>query len=636
MTPEPMTGAAGGLLILASAAVKGGTAAIVSKYIDVVVRPFLNFISSSAAKKKIEQGLTRYLRMIELRTRCVPSIAIPSGEFLLEKIYEPLTLKGRLEGEFFTVKGFPRELLEQYRCISITDDAGMGKSTLAKYIVRAAVSESKQIPLLIELRRLRQGMQIVERLASELGGDAVAVSSEVIALMESGNFIFVLDGFDEVAEELRSDVIDQINNMSLRFPFCRFVLTSRKEYGSGAFPQFAEMQICRLTRDQAFALLRRYDQGGGIAEQLIQKISSAEVDEFLGNPLLVTLLFKAFDYRPTIPPKRSVFFRQVYEALFHDHDLSKGDGFERKKLSALDSDDMHKVLRALGFVSFQLGRVSYSKEELPELLADAIKRCALPTQVDVSKLKEDITKAVPILVRDGLEYRWVHKSFQEYFAAVYIVHDLASRKDEIIEKLFYSPEVVRFAEVLRFIAEADLSATRIVCAQALVRESSDGSSPPSVLDISQVDLIYFGELDPIDRTSSVFPELKKAAQDRFGKNLDFETCGFVINRDERFGVLSTLTLRGHRLLILSQMDPSLFEKQQTPNEYKALRVLRKHLGKSSVRIDQGFLKDLPPEVGEAASILARLPRFADHALQLIGEATEARSRAEAFAVLATF
>lgn len=55
------------------------------------------------------------------------------------------------------------------------------------------------------------------------------------------------------------------------------------------------------------------------------------INEFLKNPLLVSLLFAAFDFKQTIPLKKHIFYRQVFDAYFDSHDLSKGDSYVHEK-----------------------------------------------------------------------------------------------------------------------------------------------------------------------------------------------------------------------------------------------------------------------------------------------------------------
>jgi hypothetical protein len=52
------------------------------------------------------------------------------------------------------------------------------------------------------------------------------------------------------------------------------------------------------------------------------------VYEYLTNPLLVSMLFAAFDFKQTIPLKKHLFYEQVYDAYFEKHDLTKGDSYK--------------------------------------------------------------------------------------------------------------------------------------------------------------------------------------------------------------------------------------------------------------------------------------------------------------------
>lgn len=447
-------------VLIVGAAVKGATNATVKSFIDNAVTPFLRGQFKTKVEQKIKSSITRYVKNVESRTRNIPCIAMPAGSFFLDSIYEPLSVVPTQGDQSVLVDGYPAELFAINRCIAITDDAGMGKSTLAKYILRRAIETSKNIPLFVELRRLRKGRSILNSISEEMAAGDEEVSSALVDLMRSGNFVFIFDGYDEVDDEIRSEIAYEINKISSDFQFCYFIVTSRKGYGLSVFNGYSEFYIKKLNEQQAKSLISRYDQGRGLSKILIDKIKKAEIADFLGNPLLVTLLYKAFDYRQSIPLKKSIFFRQVYEALFQDHDLSKGDAYERKKVSGLDLDEFHRFLRALGFVTLKAGRVSYSAEEFSMHIDASIRRAQI--NVDGAKIKLDLVRAVPIFAKEGLEYRWVHKSFQEYFAANYSVFDLREKSLDFVGRVFNS-NPIKYSELIKFIAEADITLFRNAC-----------------------------------------------------------------------------------------------------------------------------------------------------------------------------
>lgn len=448
----------------AGAVAKGATTALVKGFVDRVVTPFFSGRSSKAALTKAART---YYRNMDVRTRYVPTIAIQGGKFLLESVYEPLDLiadQGDRTSLVFRVDQYPDEVFDRGRCVMIVDSAGMGKSTLTKYIFRRALEELRKIPLLVELRRVKDGMTLLDLFVSDfLGDDAKPqVVSEFEDALREGNFVILLDGYDELSPSVRGDVSSEISKLVSHFPYCNFVLTSRPDPSLASFAEFLHYDIGGLTREQAFSLINRYDSDRGVAKNLIAKIQAMpEVDEFLRVPLLVTLLYKAFDHKAIVPIKRNIFYRQVFDALYQDHDLSKEGAFERRKASSLDVEEFHRFMRNLGFMSFRKGVVQYSMEEFASLVNGALKNSGL--KCDAAGLRSDLISAVPLFVKEGAEYRWSHKSFQDYFAAQFIYFDAGQGRDELLQRMFNGENVQRHANLLSLIYEIDQGLVSDLC-----------------------------------------------------------------------------------------------------------------------------------------------------------------------------
>ena len=547
-------------ILIAGAAVRGGASAIVKEFLKGVVIPYLKSAGSDGGEAKIRLNISKYLKTVENKTRYISTFATPSGAVLLEDLYEPLSLKCKANKKNFLIDGYPRRLFEESRCVAITDDAGMGKSTIAKYLVRRAIYEQKGIPLLIELRRLRAGQSIVSCLCKDLAESDVdsPEAGELIRLFSQGNFIFILDGFDEIEESIRSAVVDEVNEIAARFCFCYFVITSRPEYSTSLFPAFMEFGIDKLERDQAESLIDRCDAGRGIGGTLISKIDEADVSEFLGSPLLVTLLYRAFDYRNSVPPKRVIFFRQVYDALFQDHDLAKGDAFARKKESGLDSEDFHKLVRAIGFETFRAGRVSYASEEIVGHINLALGRVGF--DISANKVLQDLLKAVPIFQRDGVEVKWSHKSFQEYFASQYIYFDAVDRRREIIDLMFRNKDCLKYREIFRFLSEYDVDLLRSVCILPLINEVKELYPEVDVSLASvhfAVDLYYIPGIDRKNR-KPVYPQIEQSIKSNFGFELKGRLTALSADPRYNFAFLGVMRDRGTRFLLLPVIDKRNF------------------------------------------------------------------------------
>ena len=253
--------------------------------------------------------------------------------------------------------------------------------------------------------------------------------------------MFFFDGYDEVAMEQKDTVTEEIKSLVSKAPANTYIITSRPELSLTTFGDFSVFTIQPLVVEEANELLRKYDNNGEVSNILIEKlnnISNVKIKEFLRTPLLTSLLFTAFDYKQKVPIRKDEFYQQVFDAYFESHDLTKDGGYVRRKQSGLNMSDFKKVLRYLGFKCLKHQfQTEFSKAELIGLLEEIQNEYSGQKFVSEDFIK-DIVTAVPLFVKDGIYYRWIHKSMQEYFAALFIHDDARSNQKAILEKMLQS------------------------------------------------------------------------------------------------------------------------------------------------------------------------------------------------------
>lgn len=346
----------------------------------------------------------------------VNTIVFNNSQRLLSDIFLPLTLFQEKNDVRIEVNGYPSELSDEYGNILITDTAGMGKSTLMKMIFIDIVENKLGIPIFVELRRLNFANSLLNEIKNQLNAINKKFNEELLLeLLAEGGFIIILDGYDEIPLSDKDVVTANIQDFIAKTMGNRYFLTSRPEQALNSFGSFQEFNIEPLSREDAFQLIKKYDKQGHIAPLLIKKLEEQElanISEFLTNPLLVSLLYTAFEYKKAIPFKKYLFYRQVYDANFESHDLTKGDSFRRDKYSKLEIDDFHRVLRCIGYDCFKLQRIEFSKDEILKLIKQSKEFCVGLT-FNESAFLEDLLKTVPIFTQEGNDYRWSHKSLQE-------------------------------------------------------------------------------------------------------------------------------------------------------------------------------------------------------------------------------
>lgn len=402
-----------------------------------------------------------YLERTYQKVETLNTIVRCNTQLKLKDIYVPLTIYEEANDVkvALTIEGYPKDLMNKYGKILIKDTAGMGKSTMTKRIFMDVVENGYGIPIYVELRRLSSEKHILQEIIEQLDSIGREFDKDLlIRFIENGEFIFILDGYDEISFSEREAVTKDIQEfISKTSTGNRFILSSRPESALTSFGAFKSFNIQPLSRDEAYQLIRNYDVAGKNAKLLIKQLDSGKykmIDEFLKNPLLVSLLYTAFDYRQIIPLKKHIFYRQVYDAYFETHDLSKGDSYVHQKKTKLAIDDFNRVLRMMGFRCLLHSRVEFTKDELLKLIETSKSYCP---NIDfrASDMMHDILNTVPLFVQDGNYYKWSHKSLQEYFAAEYIYLDAKDHQGEILNKMYRSSHVESYYNIFDLYFDID-------------------------------------------------------------------------------------------------------------------------------------------------------------------------------------
>lgn len=105
--------------------------------------------------------------------------------------------------------------------------------------------------------------------------------------------------------------------------------------------------------------------------------------------------------------------------MLYRHDRMKL-GFARERSSKLTDFQMEKVFESLSFISLKENNTRFAKRRFLQYLELSIQAEDLHKNIE-EKILSDIVDITSLIVEDGFEeYSYVHKSIQEYFAAIFI------------------------------------------------------------------------------------------------------------------------------------------------------------------------------------------------------------------------
>lgn len=409
---------------------------------------------------EISNKILKQTKTTAERYKKTNTIAFPRDPVFLNDIYTPLTLENRRINKTAIIDKFPHEILSEHRKTLIVDAAGMGKSTISKIIFIKSLEENKHLPVLIDLRRL-DGSEEIENCLSKQFGLKQKHSDLFSEFLSTQPLLFIFDGFDEVPEGRKAETARTIRHFIDRSENGTFIITSRPELPFSDYTDFTTFNIKELNKDEAFSLIRKYGNAYNIpdrAKSLIDELRANHddaVESFLKNPLLTSLIFRAFEYKSVVPVKRGVFYRQVFDALYESHDLNKETGYVREKKTGLHHDDFHRSTRALAKLFREKRVVEVSKESFLDMARKVSKELCPDLAFKPEDLLHDLLHSVPIFIKDGNLVRWAHKSLLDYFLCEFLLRDFAESKEAALDSASRGIKALSNENLLVLINEAD-------------------------------------------------------------------------------------------------------------------------------------------------------------------------------------
>ena len=231
------------------------------------------------------------------------------------------------------------------------------------------------------------------------------------------SILLILDGLDELASTEMPIISELLAGRVL--PKCKVVATARHEAGVKV-RQLCDtlFEVKGFTEAQAREFIAKYfKEKSELAEKLSAQISHDEnLREMCANPLNTALLcLLCEEFGGTLPEKRTMLYLNMIECVLKRY---------RKKRELPDTkEDLTNLykpqLKSLGFIALNgliQDKLDFGENELGEHASDIAAFGFLSVYPGGSKL------------RPSLRYAFLHKSFQECFAAFYICCEIQDKR----------------------------------------------------------------------------------------------------------------------------------------------------------------------------------------------------------------
>ena len=317
-------------------------------------------------------------------------------------------------------------LLEIDSKILVTGTGGIGKSILFKHLFLNSMEVTNFIPVFIKLRSLNtlenKELNISNLIFKTLVSNGFRLERKYFDdSLEQGAYIIFLDGFDEIHHDKKSSITEEIKVFCEMYASNQVFVSSRPSTEFIGWSDFSEFESLPLTKEQALSLINKIDfdeTAKSIFSEELEKKLYEKYKSFASNPLLLTIMLLTFQKHASIPERLNDFYEEAFVTLFNVHDATK-DSFVRDIRSGLSCEDFKLVFSYICFKSYFKGEYEFSETRLHELINSAKEKFKDKFSFNVDDFQEDLVHSVCMLVKEGLEYRFSHRSFQEYFSAWY-------------------------------------------------------------------------------------------------------------------------------------------------------------------------------------------------------------------------
>lgn len=363
-----------------------------------------------------------YLHKHVQHTLKMRTLINPNDDVTLEDIYYPLTVITASNNDRVVIRD--DETLSFSGIINIIGIAGQGKSTILRKLFLEEIKKGKRVPFFIELRNVEDG-DILTHFKNILKSLHITVTdSNVEFLLQSGKVVLLLDGFDEVRQDLTTRTVSSITQLNQTYA-CPLIITSRPNTEICTSPGINNLKVEDIDLTDKICILNLIEQrdlnsNGStfrhLCDLLITRQSFADT---ICNPIMVTLLYHCFPYMDEVPKDISEFYRQLFGVLYARHDKTKGYN-NRERESGIDVEPAREFFSYLSLKSLLKEEYELDSFRLHQHVTSALKTGGYDP-LKANSFINDLVKITCLLQADGNDrFVYLHKSVQEFFGAFYI------------------------------------------------------------------------------------------------------------------------------------------------------------------------------------------------------------------------
>lgn len=386
----------------------------------------------------------------------------------------PLTISNqiRILGNGFARSIQEEKILEDKQNYILLGDPGGGKTTTLKRITNqfffGDTPSPQKLPILIRLKELN-GISLYEKICETIGltvskhkevvnkrevtriyigneildNNSQLIENALPHFLDNMKCLLILDGYDEIENEYRYDIRQEITRLSRKSMNYKILMSSRHGEDFDGLEGFTFCEIKPLDKDQIKLITQKWSSDPA---KFLKALYKRPYNEIGNRPLFLNFLILHFNKLSYLPAHSHDATRKIIRLLLED--WNKYQNVKRSsRYSDFFTDEKIDFLSRVAYkISFEVRAKQFKHSHLLKIYKEICERFKLNINEanDVVAEIESHTGIIQRIYDDNYEFS--HLVIQEYLAAEYIVSQPFS--DKTLELFWTSPATMAVATCL--------------------------------------------------------------------------------------------------------------------------------------------------------------------------------------------
>lgn len=234
---------------------------------------------------------------------------------------------------------------------------GQGKSMFARHLALQEIKNNNpRIPVFLELRKINNKQNLKDLIFTYFSSVNIEINDDVFSyLCQTGKFILILDGFDEINSSLTPTITNEIETISEQNPDLLIIVTSRPSNEIQKIANFNLAQIDRIAKNEFSKFISKLNVSSVKSSDIVHSINSSpsKISELINTPLMLTLVVLVYQAEKKIPSDLPEFFEKLFYTVFTKHDSLKAN-FDREHYSGLSERKLQNLFEAFCFMQYAI------------------------------------------------------------------------------------------------------------------------------------------------------------------------------------------------------------------------------------------------------------------------------------------